>query len=680
MNKSYIAITLSTLLLTSSTLLANEKKISELDTVTIIGQDDSNYLDYDKPSIVRGNIDLEDTSRSVQIFNEKFIENYQAKDVSELPSLSSNVTYGGHNRSRGINFNIRGFQNNNILRDGLAIPNAIPNTEVYNLERIEVLKGPDSIQFGQSNPGGLINFVKKKPLKEEHAEIILDMNDNTAISPKVDFGGMIGEKLSYRVVASYTEDETFKEFNNNFQRYFIAPTFTYDINDNNSIDFILEVNKEDKPYDFGAISYADKGELMHDRKYPISNPDDLSTRDQTTYGFDYRNTFDNFESTFRYRNINYDFDLPASLVPMNVDYANKIVTGAYAEMFWHNKADIFQYTLAHEYENDSFKNKFNFGIDYIKSEQDQHTGLGRTTTQQFDLGNGTYPSGHPDTPTNLTTFGVPDGVEEKKEKGIFIQNSLTINENFIVNAGLRYDKVELKSRAGSADDYDKNNVTPQLGFVYKINPKSSVYINYSESFYAQSNKTQSGKFLDPEVGKGYELGLRQSLFDDRLHLTTSIFKIDKENVAIEFGTWPNTYYEASGKQESKGFEIDLGGNITDDFAVLASYGYVTTEDNDGKRFDNVAQHTGNIYGTYKIDRFYLSGGLQYVGSRYSGDVKYDSHLVTNANISYKKSDWSLNFGVKNLTDEVYFSSVSTRPGASTIGTPRTIYANISYRF
>ncbi len=685
MNKSYIAITLSALLLSSTSLFADEKKSKKLDTVTIISQDDSSYLDYDKPSITRGNIDLEDTSRSVQIFNDKFIENYQAKDVWELPALSSNVTYAGHNRSRGINFNIRGFKNDNILRDGLRVPNAIPNTDAYNIDRIEVLKGPDSIQFGQSNPGGLINFVKKKPLGEEHAEIVLDINDNTSISPKVDFGGTIGDKLSYRVVASYTKDETFKEFTNDFKRYFIAPSLTYDIDENNSIDFILEVNNEDKPYDFGAISYPDKGKLMHDRKYPISNANEMSTRDQTTYGLDYRNTIGNFESTFRYRHIKYDFDLPVGFFPKPIDYDNKTVTGNYAEMYWHNKSDIFQYNLAHEYEDDTFKNKFNFGIDYIKSEQDEYTAFGGSPriTQTYDLKNGKYPSLPDNKPTGMIpfTFPLPSGLDKKKEKGIFIQNSLTINEKFIVNAGLRFDKVEFKHRTGSQRSYDKNNLTPQLGFVYKINPESSVYANYSESFYAQNNRDTSGNFLEPETGKGFELGLRQSLFDDNLHLTTSIFKIEKENVATaDGGSWPNEYFRASGKVQSKGFEIDLGGNITDDFAVLASYGYVKTKDDNGNRFDNVAQHTGNIYGTYRINDFYLSGGLQYVGSRYSGDVKYDSHLVANANIAYKTDSWSANIGVKNLTDEVYFSSVSTFPGGSSIGTPRTIYASIAYRF
>lgn len=683
MKKNYISITLSSVLLASSTLLANEKNINKLDTITIIGQNNSSYIDYERPSITRGNINLEDSSRSVQIFNKNFIENYQAKHVSELPSLSSNVTYAGHNRSRGIVFNIRGFQNNNILRDGLSIPNAIPNTEIYNIDRIEVLKGPDSIQFGQANPGGLINFVKKKPIGEDHAEIVLEVNDNVSVSPKIDFGGTFGDSLSYRVVASYTQDETFKEFDNDFKRYFIAPSLTYDINDNNSIDFIFEANNEDKPYDFGAISYTNKGKLMHDRKYPISNPDDLSTRDQTTYGLDYKNTIGNFNSTFRYRNINYDFDLPASFFPYSVDYANKIVTGAYAEMYWHNKADIFQYTLAHKYEGDSFNNNFNFGIDYIKSEQDQytaHTGWESPITQQYNLNNGTYPNGHPDAPINMQPFGGVNGVSTKKQKGIFIQNSLTIHENFIINAGLRYDKVELNSRSGSSNDYDKNNITPQLGFVYKVNSQSSLYTNYSESFYPQEVKDKKGGFLDPEVGKGYEVGLRQSLFDDKLNLTTSIFKIEKENVAINHGTRFIPDNRASGKMKSKGFEIDLGGNITNDFSILASYGYVKTKDDNSKKFDNVAQHTSNIYGTYKISDIYLSGGLQYIGARYHGDVKYDSHLVTNANVSYKKDNWSTNLGVKNLTDEIYFSSVGTRAGASAIGTPRTVYANLTYKF
>lgn len=289
-------------------------------------------------------------------------------------------------------------------------------------------------------------------------------------------------------------------------------------------------------------------------------------------------------------------------------------------------------------------------------------------------------SDHP----NAFAFG-GDGTQITRY-GTFFQDNIDLTNDLVLTAGLRYDKVKY------ADSEDKDSLVPQVALVYKINVNSSVYANYSESFNPQTSVDINGKTLDPEVGSGYELGFKQNLFDNKFYLTTAVFSIEKENVAI-LDPAGSFVYMASGKQESKGFEIDLSGEIKEGWSIIASYGYTKTKDkgdNEGKELVGVPKHTANLFTTYNLkdlgfSHTYIGGGVQYLGTRYASDdnsIKVDSALIYNATIGYKEGNWRTSLSVKNLSDKEYIQSV----GSSTLhrniyaGAPRTLYASIAYSF
>ena len=692
-----LSITLCTLLLTSASLFANEikneKETKTLESITIIGDDSSNYKSDRKPSVNRTNIELEDMSKSVQIFNQDFIEDFKGSNVQDIATMSSNVVYSGHNRSRSMNFTMRGFDGVTTLRDGLNITDAIPNPEVYNLEAIEILKGPDSLQYGESSPGGLINLVKKKTQREEHGEIVLDINDNFSYSPKFDIGGAINEdgSLRYRLITTYTEDDTQKDVNNKHKRIFIAPSLSYDFNDTHTLNLTAEITDEEKPYDFGVI-YDASGNLVHNRETTISHPDEIVYYDQNIFGLDFESTFENFKSNFRYRHVNYKFDLPASYAPFVYTASTNSVTSYYAHIDREHKDNIFQYSLNHKYQGEKFKNNFTIGADYKNSDFIQKTGLNTAQGLTFDLnsGNKNNPSMPSSVPAGTNPFrgGTVDGLFKTTREGLFAQNSLTINDKYVINTGLRYDKVKQTEDTNPSNNNTQDNITPQIGFVYKVDDSLDIYTSYAQSFTPQEKTTRdaNGKVLDPETGSGYELGLRKRLLDDSLALNTALFSITKENVAVQVGSGPSAYYEASNKQKSKGFEIDLNGQITPKLAIVTSYGYTKTQDNEGEIFSGVPKHTANLYTSYSFDNnFYIGAGLQYVGKREVrsniGTFNTKAYTLINTNAGYKDGPFSVNIGIRNLTDEQYLSSVGTyNIGMSSVGEARTVHATLSYKF
>ena len=272
--------------------------------------------------------------------------------------------------------------------------------------------------------------------------------------------------------------------------------------------------------------------------------------------------------------------------------------------------------------------------------------------------------------------------------GIFLQDNINLTDSLIFSTGIRYD--EVKPKNGQKSDA----TTPQFGLVYHLNPQTTFFTNYSESFTPTTRQDRNGKILDPEKGKGYEIGVKQKLFEDRFDLTSSIFKIEKENVATLDINGGNTFvYKASGKQESQGFEIDLNGDITSNLSLIASYGYTTTKNKEisNKELTNVPHHTANIFATYKLSSinlpdYYIGGGTRFIGGKYADEannIKLDSALIYNATVGYKKGNWRANLSVQNLTNEEYVDGALISDARGTrvyAGTPRTFLASVSYKF
>ncbi|MGB7401297.1 MAG: TonB-dependent receptor [Arcobacter sp.] len=688
----HLSISLSALIITSSVLLADNKKESEsttLQSIDIIGEDvAADYLSNEKAHFNRTNIKLEDTAKSIQVFNENFIQDANLQNIEDIIKYSSNTVYTGDSHGRTNQISMRGFSGVPILFDGLKVTNKMAHPEVYNYEAVEVQKGPDSLQYGQSSPGGIVNLVKKKPSKETIANIELEMNDNPSYTPKFDIGGSLNENKSlyFRLVSTMKHDEGYFDNNTNTNSVFIAPSLAYDINDNHTLTFVSEYTKETTPSSFGTYVNSG-GKIVAPLDTVISNPDEEFKKTQKIVGFDLNSTFDTWNSNFKYRYIDYVGDNGNVHMPQKYNESTNVVTRAYAYQKQEFQEHALQYTINKEANILNLKNNITLGADYNKAYSKLDMYYDAATAYNLNLSKPSY--------EQLTSLADHPGARDMSTPktnvqswGTFLQDSINITDDLIFSAGVRYS--ESKPKNGKKTDA----ITPSFGLVYHVTDQTSIYTNYSESFTPNTQIDISGNILDPETGKGYEIGVKQKLFDDRLNLTAAIFKIEKENIAqLDPADVTNTKYKSSGKQESQGFELDINGAITSNWSMIASYGYTKTKnkDNDNNYLSNIPKHTASIFTTYKLSTFdlpdfYIGAGARYLGSKYADNanrIKLDSATIYNATLGYKKGNWRANISVQNLTDEEYVDGAlgsSARGTRVYLGKPRTFLATISYKF
>lgn len=683
-----LSFTISSLLIASVPLLAESKEKNQIDSVTVIADKSSHYITEGKPSLNRSNLNIEDMAKSVQVYSEEFISDSQVQNIQDIIKMSSNTVYTGDTDGKSTNISMRGFSGVPILLDGLKITNQLAHPEIFNFDAVEIQKGPDSLQYGSSSPGGIVNLVTKKPIKKFLGNMELEVNDNPSYSPRIDLGGSINESetLYFRFVSAFKHDEGWTNSNTDTNRVFISPSLSYDINDNHTLTFISQYTHETGATSFGT-NVNSKGELVAPIDHLASHPDEEFKNTQKIFGFDLKSNFESWNSNLKYRYTKHIRDYGDVYLPLMYNETTNSVIRFPAEQRQEFSENALQYTLNKTFSLFNLENNLSIGTDYNKAYSQTKSRVAMDP-HTINLKNPSYEKHI----KKVSDYSVIRDMSREKSYieswGGFIQNNINISENLIVNAALRYS--ESKPQNGQRSDA----LNPSFGVVYKLTPQTSIYTNYSESFTPNTVTNTQGEILDPEEAQGYELGIKQKLLDDNFHLTAAIFKIDKKNIALADGSTldPNDY-TASGQQISKGIELDLSGKITQNLSMIASYGYTTTKnkDNNNLQLRNIPKHTANLFTTYHLTSFnlpnvYVGGGARYIGSRYSDDantIKFNSEIIYNATVGYEKNNWKASLSIHNLTDESYVDGSASGTTSDTrvyVGTPRTILARLSYRF
>jgi iron complex outermembrane recepter protein len=206
--------------------------------------EEDDYFVPEASTATRTDTSILDTPASVQVIPQQVLEDQQVIRLEEALTNVSGVIYGGTFAGLNTEFNLRGFDKAPILRDGFRqfgfANDGIPETT--NLERIEVLKGPASILYGEIEPGGLINLVSKQPLAEKMYETQLQIGNRNFISPQIDFSGPLtsDKRLRYRLNALYRNQESFRDYEQNIESFLIAPTLSWQIGDRTDLSLQLE--------------------------------------------------------------------------------------------------------------------------------------------------------------------------------------------------------------------------------------------------------------------------------------------------------------------------------------------------------------------------------------------------------------------------------------------------------
>ncbi|MGR6500313.1 TonB-dependent receptor [Shewanella sp. Koi 1] len=658
-------------------VMAEAPNDENIERINVTGRTFNDYKVGSASGAMRGDIDLMDTPQSVNVIPDFVTDEQLATNLAEVLANDSSVTAGTTRWNRQV-FSIRGFEldsgNGYLINGHQQWSHYVQPIET--LQQVEVLKGPSSMLYGQSGPGGLVNMVTKKPTYDSMLNLGFDTDGYGSTRAQLDAGGSLNEAQSirYRGVLVKQDTKYWREYsttdeNQERDRWLGYLNLEFDISD----DLLLSL-KYDHTQDKTAIdagSWLDKqGNVVGQRKTIWDAPWAFTDNTVSNLGADLTwHMNDDWKVKLGYNDQQFNRQRFDSAPQYNED---PFTSGYSIRPFdryddWQHKTAYVDFTG--EFALAGMEHQLLIGANYLDYYYGQYI---ERYVNQATKGMITVIPGQPVAKPDLDYHRDSTKSEsEYKYYGFYLQDLMTINEQWKLLAGVRYD--EQKKDGEGENSYA---VSPKFGVIYSPTDNGSVYVNYSKSFTPQgavNNEYDINNKLNlkPEYGIQYEVGTKWELFDDSLLLTAAIFDITLENITISeklptpIGDFTDITTQG-GEQKHRGFEVGAQGKLGDSWFVTSSMMYLdaeyqTGDEREGKTPIDAPEWSANIWTRYEVtDNFAMNFGAIYVGERFAnvdntiskdGYVRFDIGAAYTMDIMGK--DVSLRANVRNLFDTDY---------------------------
>lgn len=619
-----------------------------------------------------------ETPGQIAVIDEQIIDEQRASTLGDVLKNDASVSAGGTSRNRE-RFSLRGFEvqsSSGFLRDGHQHWSHY-RQPVELLERVEVVKGPSGLLYGVSAPGGLINMVTKKPTYETQVNVSQDVGSNDHSRTMVDVSGALNddETLRARTIISKESYSSWRSYGDGSKpqtERLVAGLFVdYDVNDNVTLSVHYDKTNDQGSVDSGAL-YTLDGQLVGNKEHIWDAQWSEIENDVENVGFNVNANLSDVWSLntgFNYQDFERnDIESFPGFANVNPDGTGEVSHGG------SNRNDKWRFRTAYldlvaDTELASLEHKFLIGTNWLGYSYDRFERS--FTGQDVAAGN---------------TVGVPEFDSSKDPRvssssydtwGFYAQDLMTVNEQWQLLAGLRFDR---KVQDGVAEE----NVAPKLGVIFHPTDNGSIYASYSESFepqgqVASSSKrtyTNDGQLLDAAIGKAYEVGTKWELLDNRLFVSGAVFDISQENIELDVEDVATGNYTTTqgGKQQHRGAELAAQGYVTDKLSLSGSAMYLDAEITNhetyaGNRPVDVPEFAASVWSTYAAtNEVDVNLGVIYEGSRYGDQAntfKKDAYTRVDMGLAYTyKYDADLDM-VARLTVENLFDTDYLAGGGST---------------
>ncbi|MCQ8116027.1 TonB-dependent siderophore receptor [Methylomonas rosea] len=664
----------------------------------------TDYKRSNATTATRTDTSIMQTPMSVKSVPQAVLKDQQAITIDQALRNVSGVTSGlggsGH-------FFIRGFGNYNTYRDGFLNQSQWAHTEdLENVERVEVLKGPGSILYGRTQPGGLVNFVTKQPLDAPYYSLRQQFGSFDLYRTSVDATGPLTENkdLAYRFNLGYQSNHSFQEFGGN-ERLMVAPTLRWNISDRTVSTFKLEYS-DIKEMGRGTVPVMGSRPAPISRGLNLGDPWNYQEDEYIMLSFNTEHEFnDNWKLHHRFNFSNHNLTMSANS-GSSVDLATGDVNRAFFAQntdgndYQHNFFNALE--LTGKFDTAFLKHTLLLGGDYYRTDyRASMAGFGFNTAL-YDVTNIYHPSHALLAPTVLPT-DVTYSNSTIPWFGLYAQDQIELPLHFHVLAGLRYDNADMTSSStgefgtGPSPDTHSERVSPRGGVVWQPIPEFSLYGSYTENFGAPNYFGADGKPLPAQTADQWEVGAKTELFDGRLSATLAYYDLTKRNSPI--ATWL-AFSRAQGEAESRGIEFDVSGEILPGWNVIGAYSYMPfaksiVDETDptvvGKRLNNAPKHNGSLWTTYQLQDGDLKGlklgaGMQALSQReigYYETAQAPGYAIFNLMASQAwqigKSKITAQLNIDNLLDKTYTASIYSY-GPTYYGAPRTFMGAIKIEY
>ncbi|WP_148861097.1 TonB-dependent siderophore receptor [Marinobacter fonticola] len=637
---------------------------------------------------------LVETPRPASVVEREELEERNVQSLDETFRYRAGVLsghYGGDNDTDW--FKVRGYDQS-TYQDGLRIYREgfyqwLP--EMYGIERVELLKGPASILYGEAPPGGVINAISKRPTETAQGELNIQAGTDEHRQLAFDTSGPVEgrDDVRYRIVGlhSYGEGDIEKTEN---ERYFIAPSVEWDISEDTQLTLLTSFQKDDAvPYNGFKLPYGTANNTPYGKVDPSTNysqPDyDTNEREQASIGYELSHRFSDtwtFEQNLRYSHL--DLLLRSSYILFK-DADPAVRTGT--QGLTYREGEIESWTIDNrligKWFTENLENTLLLGIDYqdLENKGDEANLYSFGTIDLFDPQYGNF--------TPVTESDIINREITKQQTGLYIQDQLRINDRWVLLGGVRYDKAEtdnVNRTAGTTERADDDEISLSGGVMYLAPNGLSPYLSYAESFQPLAGTESDGSLYDPREGKQLEAGVKFA--PDYLdgYVTAAVYRIEEDNTLVTTGG----IQSQAGKRDTDGFEVEGVAYVTDNLQLTGAYTYSdsvtenTATDAGEVQAPLIPRHMASAWVDYAfndtVPGLLIGGGARYVGETKDEayNVEVPSYTVLDLMARYDfASRWRAQINVHNLADREYVASCDYW---CYYGEARSVVGSVSYRW
>ncbi|WP_115561711.1 TonB-dependent siderophore receptor [Xanthomonas arboricola] len=682
--------------------------VTELDGINVVGRAQTLYKSDDAAVATRTDTPLALVPQSVQVLPRELIDDQAARQITDLYRSISGISFFSY---AGVT--LRGFRQENVLYDGLrGDPYAgfsVP--QLFNIERVEVLKGPAGALYGGGEPGGVINYVTRKPAHQAQRRVELQLGNQSFGAASFEATGPAREegRIRYRIGA-YADGEDGFRWNTDSQSQIGDASLAFDVGDTGELTLqYTDITQNLGGNRLRGVPVDDDGNFLTDRRWNHNEPTDfLDMRAKVAfaqYRFAPSSAWDVDMALRWFKNDEHQiYHEPMGLIDRDRDGTAEWMTRQLRNQYRDNDAISSNVNAVFRTSTGAIAHKLLMGADYYRLDADfraqtantADSGRVRGPVPGIDLFNPLYGrSGFYD--YGLDTLPWRATSTRSLRYGAYLQDELTLTPRWYAMAGLRWD--------GFKDDnlldgsrITGNDLSWRVGSTFVLRDGVNAYASYASGFVPQDAANQDasvGGPFDPERSKQWELGLKTALNDGGLTLNTALYRIERSNIVQANGSVVDGVNQLSalGLVRSEGLEVDLLADLTQRWVLNLTYAYndarVLDAGSDGitnasgDRFANAPRNTLGLWTRYDLPawRSAVAFGADYVGERVSLDgQRVKPYAIYDISWQTQWDAWKLQINVKNLFDKVYAMSGFNARGGHFPGEPRRLYAQLAYTF
>lgn len=686
--------------------------------VLVEGEQENTYQAPAAASSPRFTAPLLETPKTITIITEELIKDRGATSLTDVLRSTPGITLGAGEGGtpNGDRPFVRGYEaSTDMFIDGVR-DYARGSHETFNLESVEIIKGPSSAYTGRGGTGGSINLQTKKPKLQNFAEVSGGFGNAGQWRTTVDGNYAFSETGAFRLNMMKMGGEVPGRDGADVDRWGFAPSIAFGLGTPTRVTLSYShIDNKDMPDQGIPFSNAAHPELKHP---PKVDRDNFYGRVKTDFRLNEMKTATallehDFSNDLKVRNVtrhtktlnHYLLSRPtfdncaagntsSACVPSSPDAqftrGNRAWWRASESVI--NQTDLYGSAVLGGFKH-TFSTGLEFGKEKIYNRSMSVTGLPNERDSLHNPDSGRYYD-------YGITYGRKTGAGEIETRSLYFFDTMEINEQFSINAGLRREHFEVDNYTTSRSDGFWNY---QAGIVYKPAPNGSIYLSYGTSSNpAGENLGQGGgadgvaggaqiRDLKPEKSRSWELGTKWDVFNGMLSLTAAVFETKKTDArSTDALTGEVTL---NGSNRVRGLEFGVAGAITPKWNVWAGYTYLDPDILnyrsgssvfDGNRIKFIAKQSASLWTTYEVlQGLTVGGGATYMGMRYANDAntlelpsytRYDAMARYEVN---KRFDVQLN--INNISDEEMHEA--SHVGLFAMVAPgRSYMLNATYRF